>query len=191
MRNKVIMATFLGLAAVGLALMSFMPTTNTKNLTTEKKIMADDIYSYKLNSIDGKVIDFSKFKGKKLLIVNVASKCGYTPQYKKLQELHSKYGDKITIIGFPANNFGGQEPGSNSEIKEFCSKNYGVSFQMMEKISVKGDDAAPLYKYLSKAAGQEPKWNFCKYYIDEAGKTVKFFSSGTDPLSEDIVGLLK
>src|ERR1044071_1157639 len=105
-----------------------------------------NIYSFKVKSLMGGTIDFSKFKGKKIMIVNTASKCGNTPQYADLEKLYEKYKDKLVIVGFPANNFGEQEPGSNTEIKEFCTKNYGVSFPMAEKISVKGDDMAPIYK---------------------------------------------
>src|ERR1051325_1812650 len=106
------------------------------------------LYDFKMNSLDGKEIDFSQYKGKTLLIVNVASKCGYTPQYTDLQKLHELYGNKVTLLGFPANNFGGQEPGTAAEIGEFCKSKYGVTFQMFEKISVKGDDQAPLYAWL-------------------------------------------
>lgn len=153
------------------------------------------IYDFKLKTIDGEEITLAKFKGKKLLLVNVASECGFTPQYKNLQALHEKYGDKVVVIGFPANNFGGQEPGSNGEIKGFCSKNYGVSFQMMEKISVKGNDAHPLYKWLGNkelngTCNDSPSWNFCKYLIDENGKVIKFFNSRVDPMGNEIVSLL-
>ena len=110
----------------------------------------DSIYDFKMNSLEGEEIDFSQYKGKTLLIVNVASKCGFTPQYADLQKLQEQYGNKLTILGFPANNFGGQEPGSSVQIAEFCQKNYGVTFQMFEKISVKGDDQHPLYKYLKE-----------------------------------------
>lgn len=139
------------------------------------------IYDFKMPSIDGKQIDFSTYKGKSLLIVNVASKCGNTPQYADLQKLHEQYGDKVTILGFPANNFGGQEPGTNLQIAEFCQQNYGVSFQMFEKISVKGEDQHELYKWLKEKSGQEPTWNFCKYLVKADG-TVKFFSSKVKPL---------
>jgi glutathione peroxidase len=144
------------------------------------------LYDFKVNSLDGTPIDFSKYKGKTLLIVNTASKCGYTPQYAELQKLHEQYGNKITILGFPANNFGGQEPGSNSEIGEFCKKNYGVTFQMFEKVSVKGDDQHPLYAWLKEKTGQEPTWNFCKYLVKPDG-TVKFFNSKVKPLDSEIV----
>lgn len=143
------------------------------------------LYDLKINSLDGKAIDFSKYKGKTLLIVNTASKCGFTKQYEELQKLHEQFGSKVTILGFPANNFGGQEPGSNLEIGEFCKKNYGVTFQMFEKISVKGDDQHPLYAYLKEKTGQEPSWNFCKYIVKPDG-TVKFFNSKVTPLSKEI-----
>jgi len=147
------------------------------------------LYEFKMPSIDGKTIDFSQFKGKNVLIVNTASKCGYTPQYADLQKLQEAYGSKVTILGFPANNFGGQEPGSNPEIATFCQKNYGVTFQMFEKISVKGEDQAPLYAWLKEKTGQEPTWNFCKYLVKADG-TVKFFKSSVNPMSSEITGEL-
>jgi glutathione peroxidase len=137
-------------------------------------------------AMDGTEIDFSQYKGKTLLIVNVASKCGFTPQYADLQKLHEQFGGKITVLGFPANNFGDQEPGSNLEIAQFCEKNYGVSFQMFEKISVKGDDQHPLYKALKEQTGKEPGWNFCKYLVKADG-TVTFFPSNVSPLDKQIV----
>lgn len=149
-------------------------------------------YDFKVAGLDGKEIDFAKFKGKKVLVVNTASKCGYTPQYADLQKLHEKYKDKLVIIGFPANNFGEQEPGSNDDIGEFCKKNYGVSFQMAEKVSVTGDNAHDLFKYLTaeakKMGSPEPvvKWNFTKFLIDEKGKLVKVFPSKVNPMSEEI-----
>ncbi|MCK6617794.1 MAG: glutathione peroxidase [Cyclobacteriaceae bacterium] len=139
-----------------------------------------------MNSIDGEPIDFARYKGKNLLIVNVASKCGYTPQYADLEKLHETYGDKVVVLGFPANNFGGQEPGTNAEIAEFCQKNYGVKFQMFEKISVKGDDQHALYKWLKDKTGSEPTWNFCKYLVKADG-TVKFFNSKVKPLDPQII----
>jgi glutathione peroxidase len=147
------------------------------------------IYEFKLTALDGQPIEFSKYKGKTLLIVNVASKCGNTPQYADLQKLQEAYGDKVTILGFPANNFGGQEPGSNSEIGEFCKKNYGVTFQMFEKISVKGSDQHALYAWLKEKTGSEPTWNFCKYIVKPDG-TVKFFSSNIKPLDKQITDQL-
>ncbi len=160
-----------------------------------KEIMEKSIYDFKINDIDGNEVDFSQYKGKKLLLVNVASKCGYTPQYADLQELNEKHGDKVTIIGFPANNFGGQEPGSNDEIKQFCSENYGVTFKMMDKISVKGVDKHPLYRWLSNKDlngwnDKEPSWNFCKYLISEEGELLKFFPSSVNPTSDEIISLI-
>ncbi len=147
------------------------------------------IYDFKINSLDGKSIDFTAYKGKTLLIVNTASECGYTPQYADLQKLHETFGNKIIILGFPANNFGGQEPGTNTEIASFCKKNYGVTFQMFEKISVKGNDQHPLYAWLKEKTGQEPGWNFSKYLVKPDG-TVKFFSSSVKPMDKQIIGEL-
>ncbi|HEY3404857.1 MAG TPA: glutathione peroxidase [Ohtaekwangia sp.] len=157
-----------------LALISFLFLTSMNS-----------VYDFKINSIDGAEIDFSTYKGKNLLIVNVASQCGYTPQYADLEKLHEQYGDKVVVLGFPANNFGSQEPGSNLEIASFCQKNYGVKFQMFEKISVKGDDQHPLYKLLKEKTGNEPSWNFCKYLVKPDG-TVKFFASKVGPLDKQI-----
>jgi len=157
---------------------------------TRENPKAMSIYEFKMNAIDGTEIDFAQYKGKKLLIVNTASECGYTPQYEDLQELHKQYGSKIVVLGFPANNFGGQEPGTNGEIASFCKKNYGVDFQMFEKISVKGSDQHPLYQFLEEKAGKGPSWNFCKYYVNESGDLIKFFGSGTNPMDDDILSLL-
>ncbi|MDP3556577.1 MAG: glutathione peroxidase [Bacteroidota bacterium] len=170
----------------------FWAGTTTK---TNKTMIKGSVYDFKLKTIDGEEISLSKFKGKKLLLVNVASECGYTPQYKNLEALHKQYGDKLVLIGFPANNFGKQEPGTNTEIKSFCTKNYGVTFLMMDKISVAGNDAHPLYKWLSNkedngVCENAPNWNFCKYLIDEKGAIIKFFPSKVDPLSTDITALL-
>jgi glutathione peroxidase len=150
---------------------------------------ASSIYDFKETSLEGKVIDFSKYKGKTLLIVNVASKCGNTPQYADLQKLHETMGNKVVILGFPANNFRGQEPGSNAEIAEFCKANYGVTFQMFEKISVLGADTDPLYVYLKEKTGKEPDWNFAKYLVKPDG-TVKFFNAKTKPMDQSILNEL-
>jgi glutathione peroxidase len=144
-----------------------------------------------MKAIDGTPIDFSVYKGKKLLIVNVASKCGNTPQYADLQKLHEQYGGKVTILGFPANNFGGQEPGTNIQIQEFCTQNYGVTFQMFEKISVKGDDRDPLYAWLAEKTGKEPTWNFSKYLVDETGTKVEYIGPKVNPLDASITASLK
>jgi glutathione peroxidase len=153
------------------------------------------IYDFKVPSLEGGSIDFSAYKGKKILVVNTASKCGFTPQYTELQELYKKYEGKLVIIGFPANNFAHQEPGTNKDIKEFCQKNYGVTFPMAEKVSVKGDDIHPLFKYLTAEAGklgvEDPiKWNFTKFLIDEKGKLLAVFDSKTKPMSTDITKYL-
>ena len=153
------------------------------------------IYDYSFNSLDGKEIKMSSFKGKKILIVNTASKCGFTKQYKDLQELYSLYGKDLVIIGFPANNFGNQEPGTNNDIQEFCQQNYGVEFLMAEKVEVKGDEIAPLFKYLTSQENPdfqgEIKWNFEKFLIDENGKLVHRYRSAVNPMSEEIVSWVK
>ena len=159
-------------------------------------MQSNSIYKFKVESLTGGTIDFSAFKGKKILIVNTASKCGYTPQYAELQELNEKYGDQVAILGFPANNFGGQEPGTVEDIKQFCTENYGVTFQMFDKVSVKGVDKHPLYRWLSDKDlngwnDKEPSWNFCKYFIDEKGELKKFFPSSVKPLDEEIVALIQ
>ena len=150
-------------------------------------------YDFTVKTIDGKEFSLSSLKGKKVLVVNVASKCGLTPQYAQLEKLYEKYKDKdFVIIGFPANNFMGQEPGSNEEIAQFCSLNYGVTFPMMAKISVKGKEIAPLYQWLTekKLNGKEDasvQWNFQKFMIDENGNWVGFASPKESPFSEKIV----
>ena len=151
---------------------------------------AMDFYDFQMVTINGETIDFEKYKGKKVLIVNVASECGYTPQYEDLQLLHKQFGDKVSVLGFPANNFGGQEPGSNQEIADFCQSNYGVSFQMFEKISVSGKDRHALYAWFEAESGKAPNWNFCKYLIDERGKLLGFFPSSVNPLDEVITSQL-
>jgi glutathione peroxidase len=163
---------------------------NIANIDTTK-----NIHGFKVEALDGSTIDFASFKGKKILIVNTASECGYTPQYKDLEKLYETYKDKLVVIGFPANNFGGQEPGSNSEIKTFCTKNYGVSFPMAAKISVKGDDMAAIYQWLTQkekngVLNAEIKWNFNKFLIDENGRMMYKFESSVTPMSEEITGKL-
>jgi len=154
-------------------------------------------YNFKTTDIDGKPFDFASFKGKKVLIVNTASKCGNTPQYEKLQTLYEQYKlNNFVIIGFPANNFGGQEPGSNKEIKEFCTNNYNVTFPMMGKISVKGKDIAPIYKWLTNKVENgvmdaEVTWNFQKFMIDENGKLVGMVPPNESPMSDKIVNWIK
>lgn len=154
------------------------------------------IYDYKVNGLEGGTINFADFKGKKILIVNTASKCGYTPQYEGLEELYKSKKEKLVVVGFPANNFGGQEPGSNEEIAEFCQRNYGVSFPMAEKVSVKGKDIHPLFAYLTKEAEklgfEDPiQWNFTKFLLNEKGKLIAVFPSKIQPMDEEITRLIK
>lgn len=160
-------------------------------LSTSSANTAENIYSFKVEGIDGKSIDLSTFKGKKILIVNTASKCGFTPQYKDLEELSKRYKDKLVIIGFPANNFNQQEPGTNKDIQEFCEMNYGVTFLLSEKVDVKGDNIDPLFDYLTKADNPdftgEIKWNFEKFLIDENGKLIHRYRSAITPLSAEII----
>jgi glutathione peroxidase len=190
MKKLIILASF---SLIVVAFLVAKPILMAETLENEENIkpMAS-FYDFSLTSINGEEIDFASYKGKKLLLVNVASKCGYTPQYKDLQALHEKYGDKVVVLGFPANNFGSQEPGSNEEIASFCEENYGVTFTMFEKISVKGVDQHPLYRWLSDKSqngwnDQAPSWNFCKYLIDEEGKLVKFYPSAVNPMSDQLL----
>ena len=153
------------------------------------------VYEFKLTNIDGQAFNLKKYKGKKLLIVNTASKCGFTKQYADLQKLSDTYKDKnLIVVGFPANNFGGQEPGSNQDIKTFCHDNFSVTFPMSGKVSVKGLDIDPLFQYLTTAENPdftgEIKWNFEKFLIDENGKLIHRFRSATTPMSEDITKYL-
>ena len=164
-------------------------------LLVSSLITGSSIYDFKVEGLEGSSIDFSQFKGKKIMIVNTASKCGNTPQYAELEQLYEKYKDKLVIIGFPANNFGQQEPGTNTEIKEFCTKNYGVSFPMAAKVSVKGDDIAPIFKYptdeAKKLGFDDPiKWNFTKFLLDENGKQITVIHNKTKPMSEDVLKYL-
>ncbi len=148
------------------------------------------VFTFKVQDIDGKNLDLSKYKGKKILIVNTASKCGYTKQYAELQKLADAYKGKLVVIGFPANNFGGQEPGENLNIKEFCQKNFGVTFPLAEKSSVKGADISPLFKHLTSTENPDftgdIKWNFEKFLIDENGQLIHRFRSAVTPMSAEI-----
>jgi glutathione peroxidase len=175
-----------------------LPFTQNKALSrpngTEMNAAAPNFYQFKMKGIDGKEIDFSQYKGKKVIVLNTASKCGYTPQYADWEKFHQANKD-IVILGFPANEFGGQEPGTNSEIASFCQKNYGVSFQMMEKVVVKGAEKCNLYSWLSDKSKngwneKEPSWNFCKYVINEKGELVNFFASGVKPTSAEFIAAL-
>jgi glutathione peroxidase len=157
---------------------------------------ASGIYSFTLNSIDGKPAPLADYKGKVVLVVNVASQCGYTPQYSALEATYEKYKDQgFVILGFPANNFGAQEPGTNEEIKTFCTRKYSVTFPMYAKISVKGPDQSPLYAYLTKDTGPgitgDIKWNFTKFLIDRNGKVVQRFESAVTPDSKEVISAIE
>ena len=173
---------------------------NQKNDVSQTKTadqqMSKTIYDYKVESLDGQEINFADFKGKKILVVNTASECGFTPQYADLEKLSKEYQNNLVIVGFPANNFGGQEPGSNTEIGAFCEKNFGVTFPMAAKVSVKGDDTAPIFKFLTEKDLNGVKntailWNFTKFLIDENGHLIDTFISTTKPTSESITKYLK
>ena len=166
-------------------------------LTLTTAFSQSSFYDYTVKDIEGNEFNLSSLKGKKVLVVNTASKCGLTPQYEQLQAIYEKYGgDDFTIIGFPANNFANQEPGTNNEIVEFCTKNYGVSFKMMDKISVKGNDMAPIYHWLTEKSkngvlDSEVQWNFQKYLIDENGNLVKMVAPKVKPDDEKIISWIK
>src|SRR4051812_5061588 len=166
-------------------------TMNRTMRTTPKK----SIYALKLKTLSGQEINFSTYKGKKILIVNTASECGFTPQYEELQYLHENHGNKVTVLGFPANNFGGQEPCTNEEIGAFCKKNFGVTFQLFAKSSVLPPDQNLLYQWLTQPEQngwntEAPSWNFCKYLVDEEGQLLKFYSAAISPLSEEVLKAL-
>ena len=157
---------------------------------------AQSIHTFKVAGIDGKQINLAAYKGKKILIVNTASKCGYTPQYESLQKVYDQYKDKLVILGFPCNQFGGQEPGTNEEIAAFCKANYGVNFPLADKIDVKGANIAPIYQWLTQKAKNgvldaNISWNFNKFLLDENGKMIAYFPSNVKPESEAITAYLK
>ncbi|MDV6167091.1 glutathione peroxidase [Flavobacterium sp. DG1-102-2] len=190
------------IAVMGAALLfSCQNQAQTKKIKTTKEttktMSASNIYGFKVTDLSGKEFDFASLKGKKVMIVNTASKCGLTPQYKDLEALYKDYKDKgFVIVGFPANNFAAQEPGTNKEIAEFCQLNYGVTFPMMDKISVKGDDMAPIYQFLTQKSknglqDSEVEWNFQKYLINEKGELVKVISPRTLPTDAEIVNWIK
>jgi len=164
-----------------------------KNAITPSDKPKGSLYDFKMEPLEGgEPISLSKFKGKKVVILNTASKCGYTKQYADWEAFYKKHGDKVVVLGFPANNFGGQEPGTNEEIAEFCQKNYGVTFPMFSKIDVVGKDQHPLYKWLSTKElngfnDKEPTWNFCKYVVNEKGQLTHFFASKIKPDDPDFL----
>jgi len=175
---------------------SFSPDhVNNTNSTEFMVVQKKSIYDFKVLSLNGDTIDFADFKGKKILIVNTASKCGFTPQYKELEQLYQQYKDRLVVVGFPANNFLSQEPGSDENIKAFCTKNYGVSFPMAAKISVKGKNIASIYKWLCNKEENDVmdakiKWNFNKFLLDEQGKIIAWFPSKVTPMSAAITDKL-
>ena len=159
---------------------------------TNTNILAQSLYDISINNIDGEKIDLSKFKGKYILFVNVASKCGFTRQYADLEKLFQKFGDKLVVIGLPCNQFGGQEPGQAKEIKQFCKENYGVTFPISEKINVKGENIHPIYSWLTIKEkngniNSNVKWNFQKYLVGKRGELINYFYSTTSPLSKKII----
>lgn len=169
----------------------------TAAIASAQKTTMKSIYDFKVKTLDGKEFDMASLKGKKLLIVNTASECGYTPQYAELEELYKKYKAKnFEVIGFPSNQFGEQEPGTDEQIKAFCQKNYNVTFPMMSKIDVKGENAHPLYRYLTHqiengVLDSEVKWNFQKYLVDENGKLVKVVKHSTSPMDQEIINWIE
>ncbi|MGO4771317.1 glutathione peroxidase [Flavobacterium sp. W22_SRS_FK3] len=172
-------------------------TNKIKSLKTENVMTKENIYKYKVEDLSGDTFDFASLKGKKIMIVNTASKCGLTPQYKDLEAIYKEYKDKgFVIVGFPANNFASQEPGTAKEIETFCQQNYGVTFPMMNKVSVKGDDMCEVYKFLTQKSknglqDSEVEWNFQKYLINEKGELVKVIKPKTLPTDPEIINWIK
>lgn len=153
------------------------------------------VYNIAVKTIDGAETNLATYRGKKILLVNVASECGYTPQYKDLQKLQEQFDSKVVVLGFPSNDFGGQEPGSNAEIKNFCERNYKITFPMFDKITVVGEGQHPLYQWLSQKNlngwnEKAPSWNFCKYLLDENGELIGYYNSSVNPLSDEIINKL-
>lgn len=166
----------------------------SKDMNTQTQ--PTSIHRFSVNGLDGGTINLADFKGKKILIVNTASECGYTSQYRKLQELHEQFGSKVVVLGFPCNDFGGQEPGSEAEIRSFCTREFKVTFPMAAKVNIKGDNADPIYQWLTKkelngVMDSKVKWNFNKFLIDENGYLLGHYGSGVSPLDEDILDKLK
>jgi glutathione peroxidase len=191
------MKTMLHLTLASFLFLSCQGQTQNKNTSTTKTMEKQNIYQFKVEDLSGKTFDFSTLKGKKILVVNTASKCGLTPQYKDLEKIYKEYKDKnFVIVGFPANNFGKQEPGTNAEIETFCQMNYGVTFPMMSKISVKGSDMHPIYQFLTQKAknglqDSDVEWNFQKYLINEKGELEKVISPQVLPTDAAIVSWIK
>ena len=172
--------------------MRFLSALTLGLAMTLSSFAASSVHEFTMKDIDGKPVALSQFKGKVVLFVNVASRCGYTPQYSGLESLYRKYKDRgFVIVGVPANNFGGQEPGSNEEIKQFCSRKYDVTFPMMSKVSVKGGDITPLYAFLTSAKGGDIGWNFTKFLVGKDGKVIERFESSVAPEAPELVSVLE
>ncbi|MBN8641504.1 MAG: glutathione peroxidase [Flavobacteriales bacterium] len=192
MKNLVVI-----LAMLSFSLISCGQNKPTLTVNNEKKMDKPSIHQFKVTDINGNVFDFSKYKGYKILVVNTASECGLTPQYAELQQLYERYKDKnVIIVAFPANNFGAQEPGTNKEIATFCQKNYGVTFPVMSKVSVKGADMCDVYQFLTQkdknlTLSSNVEWNFQKYLLNEKGELVQMFSPQTKPMSPEIMAALQ
>ena len=171
----------------------FADNSEVANRPADAPNTPQSLYDFKVKSLVGnKTVDLTQYKGKKVVILNVASKCGYTKQYADWEKFNKEHGDKVVVLGFPSNNFGGQEPGTSEEIATFCSATYGVTFPMFEKVEVKGENKAPIYKWLTTKDlngwnDKEPSWNFCKYVVDENGKLTNFFASKTLPTDAEFL----
>lgn len=198
MKKPVLIASSLVLAVLLSSFMSVNPIA--KFLMSDKSEVAvgaesapapkKTLYDFTVKTIEGKAVSLKQFRGKKVVVLNTASKCGFTPQFEDWEAFYKEHGSKIIVLGFPANNFKNQDPGSNEEIAEFCKKNYGVTFPMFEKVDVIGENQAPLYKWLSDKSmngvnDKAPSWNFCKYVINEKGELTHFFPSKVKPTDEE------
>ncbi len=192
-----IIKTVLSLLFIAVATLLYSCFDATKVVTRPAEVaivknMPSSFFQFTVNSLDGKPVSLEQFRGKKIVVLNVASKCGYTPQYADWEKYYNENKENVVVLGFPSNDFLGQEPGSAEDIAEFCQKNYGVTFPMFEKVAVKGDDTAPLYRWLTDPAqngwnNQAPSWNFCKYLINEKGELTHFFASKVKPDSPEFM----
>ncbi len=196
MKNTIIFSSIAIVTIIGMlnfkTIKNVFSAKNKHFEMSSAQVAKGSLHEFTVNGIDGKSISLDKYKGKKVVILNVASKCGFTPQYADWQKFHEKNGDKVVVLGFPANDFMGQEPGSNSEISGFCQKNYGVTFQMFEKLDVTGNTQHKLFQWLSKKDlngwnDKAPTWNFCKYVINEKGELTHFFESTIKPSNADFI----
>ena len=194
MRPRVIFAILLSLPTWVMSCFNSNKVTsapgNNAGGSAKLTAMSSSFHTLSAKTLDGQTISMDQYKGKKIIVLNVASECGYTPQYADWQAFYEKNKDKVVVLGFPCNQFGGQESGSATQIQQFCQKNYGVTFLMFEKVDVKGNDQSPVYKWLTDPSqngwnSDVPSWNFCKYLIDEEGKLTHFFASGVTPESAD------